>query len=55
MHSICQKLGESGVKVDDHALTVEDVLDQTNKIFAPYKLSFAAPMSWFAVWKSEFG
>lgn len=55
MHSISQKSGESGVKVDDHALTVEDVLDQTNKIFAPYKLSFTAPMSWFAVWKSEFG
>ncbi|MCJ1468242.1 hypothetical protein MMC07_006870 [Pseudocyphellaria aurata] len=43
--------GETGGRVDDHAMTVEEVLEQTNKIFAPWTVRFAAPLSWFAVWK----
>ncbi|GIJ86499.1 hypothetical protein Asppvi_005388 [Aspergillus pseudoviridinutans] len=42
---------ESGGQVDIHSVTPEEVLEQANRIFAPYKLSFAAPLSWFAVWK----
>lgn len=44
---------ESGGRVDVHSITAEQVLEQANKVFAPYKISFAAPLSWFAVWKSE--
>jgi len=43
---------ESGGKVDTSSITAEEVLEQANRIFAPYKLKFAAPLSWFAVWKS---
>jgi phenol 2-monooxygenase len=46
--------GESGGQLDIHSITPEEVLEQANRIFAPYKLSFAAPLSWFAVWKSMF-
>lgn len=35
------------------SITAEEVLEQANKIFAPYKLEFAAPLSWFAIWKSK--
>ncbi|KAL4890074.1 FAD binding domain-containing protein [Aspergillus ambiguus] len=42
---------ETGGQVDIHSITPEEVLEQANRIFAPYKLSFAAPLSWFAVWK----
>jgi phenol 2-monooxygenase len=44
---------EAGGRVDAHAITPEEVLEQANKIFAPYKLKFAAPLSWFAVRKSK--
>lgn len=44
---------ESGGNVDVHSITPEEVLEQANRIFAPYTLRFAAPLSWFAVWKSE--
>ena len=40
--------------MDVNSITAEEVLEQANKIFAPYTLKFAAPLSWFAVWKSEF-
>jgi hypothetical protein len=43
---------ESGGRVDVHSITADEVLEQANRIFAPYKLKFAAPLSWFAVWKS---
>lgn len=43
---------ESGGQVDAHSITPDEVLAQANKIFSPYKLKFAAPLSWFAVWKS---
>lgn len=39
--------------MDIHSVTPEEVLEQANRIFAPYKLSFGAPLSWFAVWKSK--
>ncbi|KAF2129697.1 FAD binding domain-containing protein [Dothidotthia symphoricarpi CBS 119687] len=42
---------ESGGNVDVHSITPQEVLEQANKIFAPYTLKFAAPLSWFAVWK----
>lgn len=45
---------ESGGRVDINGVTAEEVLEQANKIFAPYTLKFAAPLSWFAVWKSKF-
>lgn len=43
---------ESGGQVDIHSITPEEVLEQANRIFTPYKLKFAAPLSWFAIWKS---
>ena len=42
---------ESGGRVDVHSITPDEVLAQANKIFAPWTLKFAAPLSWFAVWK----
>ncbi|ROT35240.1 FAD/NAD(P)-binding domain-containing protein [Sodiomyces alkalinus F11] len=42
---------ESGGNVDVHSITPEEVLEQANRIFAPYKLKFGAPLSWFAIWK----
>ncbi|KAI1486884.1 FAD binding domain-containing protein [Biscogniauxia mediterranea] len=42
---------ESGGQVDVHSITPDEVLEQANRIFSPYKLKFAAPLSWFAVWK----
>ena len=42
---------ESGGHVDAHTVTADEVLQQANKIFSPYKLKFAAPLSWFTVWK----
>lgn len=42
---------ESGGHVDAHSVTANEVLEQANKIFDPYKLKFAAPLSWFTVWK----
>ncbi|MCJ1432695.1 hypothetical protein MMC27_002052 [Xylographa pallens] len=42
---------ESGGRVDIHSITAEEVLEQTNRIFAPYTWRFAAPLSWFAVWR----
>ncbi|KAL8861115.1 MAG: hypothetical protein Q9178_002329 [Gyalolechia marmorata] len=42
---------ESGGHVDAHSVTADEVLQQANKIFAPYELKFAAPLSWFTVWK----
>ena len=42
---------ESGGRVDIHSITAEEVLEQTNRIFAPYTWGFAAPLSWFAIWR----
>lgn len=43
---------ESGGQIDVHSITPGEVLEQANRIFAPYKLKFAAPLSWFAIWRS---
>lgn len=48
------EFSKSGGQVDIHSITPEEVLEQANRVFAPYKLSFGAPLSWFAVWKSEY-
>ena len=40
----------SGGRVDVHSITAEEVLEQVNKIFTPYRVKFASPLSWFAVW-----
>lgn len=44
---------EAGGQVDIHSITPDEVLEQANRIFSPYKLKFGAPLSWFAIWKSE--
>lgn len=46
-------LQESGGAIDTKSITPDEVLMQANRIFAPYKLRFAAPLSWFAIWKSQ--
>ena len=40
----------SGGTVDVDSTTAEEVLEQANKVFRPYRVSFASPLSWFAVW-----
>ncbi|KAL9637920.1 MAG: hypothetical protein Q9164_001893 [Protoblastenia rupestris] len=52
-HATDDDFHESGGKVDINSITPEEVLEQANRIFAPYKLKFAAPLSWFAIWRSE--
>lgn len=42
---------EAGGHVDVHSITPDEVLEQANRIFAPYKLKFGSPLSWFAIWK----
>ncbi|TRX93220.1 hypothetical protein FHL15_005799 [Xylaria flabelliformis] len=42
---------EAGGKIEIHTVTPEEVLEQANRIFSPYKLKFGAPLSWFAIWK----
>ena len=42
---------ESGGHVEASTVTAEEVLAQANRIFAPYTLKFASPLSWFTVWK----
>ncbi|MCJ1479557.1 hypothetical protein MMC13_008243 [Lambiella insularis] len=51
VQELAEEHRESIGRVDAHSITAEEVLEQTNKIFAPYKMSFASPLSWFAVWK----
>ncbi|KAI1132515.1 FAD binding domain-containing protein [Nemania abortiva] len=42
---------EAGGKIDIHSITPEEILEQANRIFSPYKVEFGAPLSWFAIWK----
>ncbi|KFA80701.1 hypothetical protein S40288_01756 [Stachybotrys chartarum IBT 40288] len=42
---------ESGGNVSIHSITPDEVLTQTNKIFAPYTVKFASALSWFSIWK----
>lgn len=46
------KSAGTGGRIDTSKITPEQVLAQANKIFAPFKLEFAAPLSWFAIWQS---
>lgn len=46
-----QEFQESGGHVEASSVTAEEVLEQANRIFAPYTLKFASPLSWFTVWK----
>ena len=46
-----QEFQESGGHVEASSVTAEEVLEQANKIFAPYTLKFASSLSWFTVWK----
>lgn len=45
------KLAEGGA-MDIGSITPEEVLAQANRIFAPFTIKFASPLSWFAIWKS---
>ncbi|KAJ5170458.1 uncharacterized protein N7500_003241 [Penicillium coprophilum] len=49
--AIDPEVAESGGQIDVESITPDEVLEQANRIFAPYKLKFGAPLSWFAVWK----
>lgn len=40
-------------RIYNHGITPDEVLEMTNKIFAPYTVEFASPLSWFAMWKGE--
>ncbi|KAJ5971621.1 FAD binding domain-containing protein [Penicillium vulpinum] len=42
---------EAGGRVDVHSITPEEVLEQSNRIFAPYTVKFASPLTWYAIWK----
>ncbi|KAL1850581.1 hypothetical protein Plec18170_006866 [Paecilomyces lecythidis] len=42
---------EAGGKVDVHSITPDEVLEQANRIFAPYTVRFASPLTWYAIWK----
>ncbi|KDQ12510.1 hypothetical protein BOTBODRAFT_112838 [Botryobasidium botryosum FD-172 SS1] len=42
---------EEGGAMDMGTITPEEVLAQANRIFAPFTLKFASPLSWFAIWK----
>jgi phenol 2-monooxygenase (NADPH) len=44
---------EVGGVVDVHSITPDEVLTQARRVFHPWKLEMATPLSWFAVWKSE--
>ncbi|KAL8694803.1 MAG: hypothetical protein Q9224_003502 [Gallowayella concinna] len=50
-HSPSKDVHESGGRIDTSSIQPEHVLAQANRIFAPYKVKFAAPLSWFAIWK----
>ncbi|KAI9705384.1 MAG: hypothetical protein M1820_005214 [Bogoriella megaspora] len=42
---------EAGGKIDVHSITPEEVMEQTNRIFAPFTVKFASPLTWYAIWK----
>ena len=42
---------EAAADIDVDSVTPEEVLAQANRIFSPYKVTFGAALSWFAVWK----
>ncbi|KAL9060463.1 MAG: hypothetical protein Q9162_000636 [Coniocarpon cinnabarinum] len=42
---------ESDGRVKLSSITPDEVLEQAQRVFAPYYVRFAAPISWFAIWK----
>ncbi|RAH42804.1 FAD binding domain-containing protein [Aspergillus brunneoviolaceus CBS 621.78] len=42
---------EAGGKVDTNSITPDEVLEQANRIFTPYTVQVASPLTWFAIWK----
>ncbi|GBE80915.1 hypothetical protein SCP_0306370 [Sparassis crispa] len=42
---------EEGGAMDIGTITADEVLAQANRIFAPFTLKFASPVSWFSIWK----
>ena len=40
-------------RIDDHGITAGEVLEQTNKILAPYTVEMISSISWFVVWKGK--
>lgn len=38
-------------QVHEHGITPDEVLEQYRRIMSPWKVDFAGPMSWFAVWR----
>lgn len=38
-------------QIHDHGITPAEALEQLNRIMAPWRVDFAGPMSWFAVWR----
>jgi phenol 2-monooxygenase len=42
---------EAGGRIDVHSITPDEVLEQANKIFSPFTVKFASPLTWYAIWK----
>ena len=38
-------------QIYDHGITPAEALEQLNRVMAPWRVDFAGPMSWFAVWR----
>ena len=43
--------GVGDTQIHDHGITPAEALEQLNRIMAPWRVDFAGPMSWFAVWR----
>lgn len=46
---------DPGATVDVNTITPEETLEHTNRIFSPYKVAFKSQLSWFAVWRGQYG
>ena len=55
MKELAEDRREAGGRVDAQSITPEELLQQTNKVFAPYTVRFGAPLSWYAIWKGQSG
>jgi phenol 2-monooxygenase len=38
-------------QVHEHGLTPDDALEHLKKIMGSWKIDFAGPLSWFAIWR----
>ncbi|KDQ24257.1 hypothetical protein PLEOSDRAFT_1067151 [Pleurotus ostreatus PC15] len=43
-------VNKKGGRLNITNVTPEEILEQANKIFHPFKLKFGSPLSWFTVW-----